>query len=205
MWARVLKLSANPRRILRNILSLDDSPHAIALGVAIGMFFGLTPTVGVQTLFILATVALTRRLFYFNAAAAMAATYVSNPITMLPLYYFWYRLGAIFTGGKATSEQLEAIFKFDGFAGWWEAMCTIGAEVGVPMFVGALITAPIGAAIAYPVCYAALLWVRQGPGEDPPNDSADGSEDESPLTESAPVEEPSEDAEQTVESRCLAV
>lgn len=206
MWARVLKLSANPRRILRNILALDDSPHAIALGVAIGLFFGLTPTVGIQTLFILATVALTRRLFYFNAAAAMAATYVSNPITMVPLYYFWYRLGAVFIGGNATSEQLEMLVSFNGFAEWWQAMRTVGMEIGAPMFLGAFITAPIGAAIAYPTCYAVLKWVRRSSDEDPPSDDTGTGDQnrETAVADEVSSEETIEDGE-LIESRCLAV
>lgn len=163
MWAKLLRLSTSPRKVLRKVLALNDSPHAIALGVAIGIFFGMTPTVGLQTIFVLVTLFLTRRLFYFNGAAAMAATYVSNPITMLPLYYFWYRLGAWFTGGTATIAQLESLVTANGFSAWLEAVRNVGAEIVGPMFLGALITAPIGAAIAYPACYVLLKWTRQTP------------------------------------------
>ncbi len=207
MWARVLKLSASPRKLLRSVLALDDSPHAIALGVAIGMFFGMTPTVGIQTLFILAFLAITRRFFYFNTAAAMAATYVSNPITMVPLYYFWYRLGALFVGGQATMEQVESVLEFDGLAGWWESVCTIGAEVGIPILVGAAITAPICAALSYPACYSMIVWVRSGSDQGPPSSktgtrlaidaalaSVDDHADEPPVVEN-----------DNSESRCMAV
>lgn len=163
MWAKVLEISASPRKVLRRVLSLDDSPHAIALGVAIGMFFGLTPTVGLQTVMILAFLAVTRRFFRFNPAAAMAATYVSNPITMVPLYYFWYKLGAIFIGGNATIEQFEALVEFEGMSGWLEAVKTVGIEIGAPMLLGSLITAPIGAAIAYPAVYSLLTWIGRKP------------------------------------------
>lgn len=166
MWAKLLRLSTSPRQVLRKVLALNDSPHAIALGVAIGIFFGLTPTVGLQTMFVLAMLFVTRRFFYFNGAAALAATYVSNPITMLPLYYFWYRLGASVTGGTATRQQLQSLIAANGFSEWLDAVALVGAEIVGPMFLGAFITAPIGAAIAYPACYALLTWIRQTP-QDP--------------------------------------
>ena len=160
MASRLSKLLAGPREVLRNIIGLEDSPHAIALGVAIGIFYGMTPTVGIQTIFILATVVLTRRFFYFNAPAAIAATYVSNPFTMVPLYYAWYCLGAAFTGGDATFTELKALWAFDDFQGWWVAVQTAGYEIGIPMLVGALITALVSAAIAYPSFYFLLTWLH---------------------------------------------
>ena len=68
-----------PRKALKSLLALDDSPHAIALGIGVGMFVGLTPTVGVQTIIVVSLAALTRRFCYFNVGAACATTYVSNP------------------------------------------------------------------------------------------------------------------------------
>jgi uncharacterized protein (DUF2062 family) len=121
----------------------------------------MTPTVGVQTVFILVTVILTRRFFYFNAPAAMAATYVSNPVTMVPLYYFWYRLGAVLTGGDATMDDLRGLWEVDGFAAWLEAVGNAGEEIGVPMLVGALISAVICSAIAYPTFYYLLTWIQR--------------------------------------------
>lgn len=161
MWRRVIQLSSSPRQLLSSVLALDDAPHAIALGVAIGIFVGLTPTVGIQTGLILGIVFITRRFFYFNASAAMAATYVSNPFTMLPMYYFWYHLGTWFVPGNMTFVELRAALQFDGIGGWWSSMCAVGIEVGGPMFIGALLTAPIGVLIAYPVSYFVVKWARR--------------------------------------------
>ncbi|MCA9085647.1 MAG: DUF2062 domain-containing protein [Planctomycetaceae bacterium] len=163
MLRQILKLSASPRVLLRSVLALDDSPHAIALGTAIGIFVGLTPSVGIQTVLIVALVVLTRRFFYFNGTAAMLSTYISNPLTMVPLYYFWYRLGALFVPANATIEQFRAILDFEGFAGWWHSTCTLAVQVGVPMMIGSLIVAPIGAAIAYPATRCLVSWFRQAP------------------------------------------
>ncbi|MEZ6129298.1 MAG: DUF2062 domain-containing protein [Planctomycetaceae bacterium] len=160
MLRKVLKLSASPRVLLRSVLALDDAPHPIALGVAIGVFVGLTPTVGIQTVLILALVVLCRPFFYFNGSAAMAATYVSNPFTMVPLYYFWYRLGSWFVPGRISFEDFTAALQFDGLAGWWTTVCNLGVQVGVPTLIGGLLTAPFGVAIAYPAAYFLVKWAR---------------------------------------------
>lgn len=149
-----------PIQLAKSVLALGDSPHAIALGVAIGIFIGLTPSVGVQTVMVLAVVLVTRRLFYFNASAAMASTYVSNPVTMLPMYYFWYHLGARFLPGYDANLQFDDLLVFDGWAEWWTNMCALAAQVGIPMLLGALLTAPVGAVIAYFVTYFFLTKYR---------------------------------------------
>jgi len=142
------------------VLALDDSPHAIALGVAIGVFVGLTPTVGIQTVLILALVFLCRPFFYFNGSAAMAATYVSNPFTMVPLYYFWYQVGAWFIPGNISFEDFNSALQFDGFSGWWSTVCNLGVQVGIPTIIGGLLTAPFGVALAYPTAYFLVRWAR---------------------------------------------
>lgn len=160
MWKKIVQLTIGPRALLRKVLALSDSAHAIALGVAVGIFVGLTPTVGVQTILILGLVFATRKFVYFNATAAMASTYVSNPVTMLPMYYGWYRIGAWFSSGSLTSAEFEQLLQFEGLSGWWSAMCALGSQVAVPMCLGALLTAPIGVAIAYPVTYFLVKWIR---------------------------------------------
>ena len=60
---------ATPRRLIRRLLSLDDTPHAIALGTAIGMFIGLTPTVGIQMIIVLLFAVAADRTWEFRAAA----------------------------------------------------------------------------------------------------------------------------------------
>ena len=146
---------------MRSVLALDDSPHAIALGAAIGIFFGLTPSVGIQTILVVVLAVLSRRFIYFNVTAAMLSTYVSNPLTMVPMYYFWYRLGTWFIPGNATVDQFEAMLNFEGLAGWWQATCSLAVQVGIPMLIGSLLIAPIGSLIAYPLTRYMVRWFRR--------------------------------------------
>lgn len=63
--------------------------RSLAAGLAVGLFIGLTPTVGLQTPLILAAALLLR----VNFPAAFLALWVSNPITTPVLYLGFNRLG----------------------------------------------------------------------------------------------------------------
>lgn len=172
MWRRLLRLWTSPRVVLRRVLALDDSPHAIALGAAVGIFFGLTPTVGLQTAEVIVLAILTRRLFYFNRPAALALIYISNPVTVAPIYYLLYWVGGWFVPAEATLEQFQELLTFEGIAGWWQAVTELFTVVGMPLAVGTVFVAPAGAALSYPVALFILRWYR-GP-KPPPSKSGEG-------------------------------
>ncbi|MEO2032817.1 MAG: DUF2062 domain-containing protein [Planctomycetaceae bacterium] len=165
MWRRLLSLWSSPRVVLRRVLALDDSPHAVALGAAIGMLFGMTPTVGLQTIEVILFALVTRRMFYFNRAAALTVIYVSNPLTIAPIYYALYQVGSCFVPGEATLEQFEQILAFEGFAGWWLALTELAVDIGIPLGVGTAVVAPLVAVVTYPVTRFLLQWYR---GNGPP-------------------------------------
>lgn len=141
----------SPRTVLRYILMLDDTPHSIALGTAIGMFVGLTPTVGIQMLLVVLVAALTRPFFQFNRVAALVTVYISNPVTMVPLYWFLYCVGKFFVGGELHRDALEDILRYDGFAQWWETLTTLLVDLGLPLLLGTAIVAPLGGIATYPL------------------------------------------------------
>jgi len=84
-------LLAHPRisRLLERGGCLHVDEFALARGVAVGLFVGFTPTVGIQTFMILAG----SLAFRANFIAAFIVSNVSNPFTMAPLYYGFNRLG----------------------------------------------------------------------------------------------------------------
>ncbi|MEW6428379.1 MAG: DUF2062 domain-containing protein [Thermodesulfobacteriota bacterium] len=76
-----------PRRTVRyyylRFLRLKADPGSIARGVSLGVFIGITPTLPLHTVLLLALVPLLRGNL---VAAFLAATVVSNPLTF-PLQY----------------------------------------------------------------------------------------------------------------------
>ncbi|MEM9162285.1 MAG: DUF2062 domain-containing protein [Cyanobacteria bacterium P01_F01_bin.4] len=64
-------------------------PAEIARGMAVGAFVGVMPLFGVQTLVAIALAPPLRG----NAMVAATTTWVSNPITFIPLYTLNFRIG----------------------------------------------------------------------------------------------------------------
>lgn len=135
---------------------LDDSQHSIALGTSIGMAIGMTPTVGIQMILVMCFAFVSRPLFHFNRVAALVTVYVSNPVTVVPIYYFLFRVGAVFTGGRIHRERFENILKYEGFDGWWSAITALFIDIGAPLLLGTLIVAPLCGLLTYP-CMRWLL------------------------------------------------
>lgn len=93
-------------RWLESIGCLHGDQYSTARGIAIGLFIGLTPTVGIQIILML----LTCRFFRANFLAAFAVSWVSNPLTMAPLYYGWNQLGElVFSWLLAPMARLSGI------------------------------------------------------------------------------------------------
>lgn len=111
-----LQLKSWPR--LRQLLdttgTLRGETETVARGIGIGLFIGLTPTVGFQTILMIIGCLLMRG----NFPAAFAVSWISNPLTMAPLYWGFHKLGEavfgrliIFSGengylGKVGDEML---------------------------------------------------------------------------------------------------
>lgn len=141
----------SPRAFLRSIVSLDDTPHHIALGTAIGTFVGLTPTSGFQMVLVLLISGFIR----LNRPAGVLATYISNPLTGIPLAYLNYRVGIFFCETTLTAKEFVSLVTGDPWNNWREIISVLFSEVGIPYLVGSLIVATISAAVAYP----SVLWL----------------------------------------------
>src|SRR5881409_2973801 len=73
------------------LLAIRDTPNAIAGGVAIGIFFGFTPLVGLKTLLSIFVAWLTRCNIL---AAAIAVTLHDVALPFMPVLFRWeYNIG----------------------------------------------------------------------------------------------------------------
>ncbi len=71
-------------------LKIRGEPRDIAMGFALGLFVGMTPFMGFQTIIVLPLAAL----FKANKISAAAAVWISNPLTAPVLYGITYFTGA---------------------------------------------------------------------------------------------------------------
>jgi len=120
------------------------SRRGVAAGVAIGLFIGLA--IPFAQILLAAAAAVFLRV---NVPAAAAATLITNPLTVPPIYYAAYHLGAWATGTSAS-----AAFAFDDPIGLWESLGTIG----VPLFAGLGIAASVTGMASYLLISQAWAW-----------------------------------------------
>ncbi len=85
-----------------------------------------------------------------NLPLSVALVWISNPLTMPPMYYFTYRVGTWLMG---IPHQSEERIGFDFSLEWFTG--SIGA-IWQPLYLGSLITAALCAALAYTT--VRLLW-----------------------------------------------
>ncbi len=93
-------------------------PQYTARGVAVGLFWAMTPTVGIQMMFVLAHWLAVRRFaprWDFNVIHAMAWTWVTNFATVLPSYYMFYVTGQLLLG------RWDDLTGYQGFIQLWDA------------------------------------------------------------------------------------
>jgi uncharacterized protein len=125
-----------------------------ARGVANGVFWGLTPTVGLQTLAITATWLIGRKAFRKDSSLLQAYiwVWVNNPVTMIPMYYAFYVTGLSLVGDTDLSSGYAGFVELWTRASaltWWDGFTTILRAIGGPLFLGAVPYAVLGAALSY--------------------------------------------------------
>ena len=86
------KRDINYKKILSLFKKQNGSPLFNAKGLAIGVFSGCFPFFGFQTLIGVFFAKLAKG----NIVLAAIGTWISNPFTYIPLYYFNYKVVSIF-------------------------------------------------------------------------------------------------------------
>ncbi|MDA3785874.1 MAG: DUF2062 domain-containing protein, partial [Deltaproteobacteria bacterium] len=73
-------------------LRLPGNPRSIARCIAVGIFIGITPTIPLHTLLVLAFCLLFKA---SKVAGVLASMVVSNPFTVVFQYYLSWRMGSV--------------------------------------------------------------------------------------------------------------
>jgi uncharacterized protein (DUF2062 family) len=76
---------------IKRILGIGDSPHMIALSFAVGVFFAISPLLGLHTILGLAVA----WRFRLNKAVVLSGVYVTNPWSIIPIYTFCTWFGTV--------------------------------------------------------------------------------------------------------------
>ena len=86
-----LNLIQRIRKLISWLWNQEGSPSQRALGFGVGIFSGCFPFFGLQTLMGVFLAKICKG----NSILAAVGTWISNPFTYVPLYYFNYRVGSI--------------------------------------------------------------------------------------------------------------
>lgn len=144
------------------LMTIADTPHSIALGSAIGIFFGFTPLWSLKTLLSIAVA----WIFKCNKiAAAIAVTLHDIILPLMPAIYFWqYRIGMRALHGRPEHRRAFHHLSFHDFMTWPGFV-----RVGWPLLVGSLFLAIPSAIVTYLIM---RMLVSRARGESPTTPSS---------------------------------
>jgi hypothetical protein len=167
------------RIYLHLILPFQQSHSPIpelAWGASIGMFIGITPTVGVQMYIAAAVWAVCRYGFgfHFNLPVAVGMVWISNPVTFLPMYYAYlvtgdwvltwlgypgvrwsFEIFRLKMQGAGSLPEINLLLRLVHGAG------VLIVEFGWPMVLGSMVYAVPLTLLAYPITTVAMVRYRR--------------------------------------------
>ena len=125
------------------VLRQEGTPEAIARGWACGVFAGSFPLFGLQTIIglLLATVV------KGNKITAAAGTWVSNPFTYVPIFYFNFQVGEVLLRHPITFDEAQLQS--------WSDLSLAGMNFISTLFIGCTV---VGLALAVGA-YFFSLWL----------------------------------------------
>ena len=126
-----LKAFIKKARVPREFLA--GNRKMISRGVVLGIFIAFIPMpmqMGAVLLFM--------PLFKFNVPIALAMCWLSNPITMPPMYYIEYQLGSFILGIQPEPVELS----LEWFSNNMD-------DIFIPLYFGTLIFSVVGSSLAY--------------------------------------------------------
>lgn len=147
----------------RAIITIRATPRQIALGVALGSFIAFTPFIGLQMLI----AALFATVIGASRKAAMLAVWISNPVTMGPIFLVTYQLGVVLCLPATASAQgtvpmsLTAAEAPDVLVG--QQAMTLGTVmhagwgVLLPMLLGGCVIGLMAALLAYGLTHRGVV------------------------------------------------
>ncbi len=136
---------------IRGILEVRDTPHRIATSFALGIFWGISPLLGLHMI----GAFLTAWLLGLNRFVAVAGAWVLNPWTVIPVYSFSLWFGAKLIGIKEILPDID-----------WNNITFMYLvnelkHLIAPFIIGTFTVAAIAAVISYFIIHRAVKRVHK--------------------------------------------
>lgn len=135
------------RYLYVKLLRLQSTPHALARGLAVGSFAGMFPFLGLQTAIALVLAIPLRG----NKIVAATATWISNPFTYVPIYWFNYKLGLLLLEKEGVPfHELD----------WGSTeMLKYGGDAAIALLFGSLVAGIVVGLTAYIFGLRSFVWL----------------------------------------------
>lgn len=91
------------RYVVYRLRRLSDSPHAVAIGFAAGVYSAVTPFLGTHMIM----AALIAWAIGGSIVAALLGTFVGNPLTYPVFWYSTYEVGNLMLGGTVAKQRID--------------------------------------------------------------------------------------------------
>jgi uncharacterized protein len=142
-----LNLKQSIGRIWSRAKKLKGDPHYVAMGMAIGVFIGATPTIPFHTVLAVGLAFLLRA----SKPAAVIGVWFSNPFTIPFLYLASYKSGRLLLGNGIPYD-----LKYDSILELTKA----GIDVTLAMLTGGVIIGILPAIAAYIAAKKIFIKIR---------------------------------------------
>ena len=142
------------KNFIKKFFLINDSPHKIAAGAALGVFLGIAPGAGVAATLVLTSV------FRFNRLAAITGALATNTWTLIFALPLAATVGGCLFGEKRTSliEQFNQVYSI-GFKFLLSKQMVF--DIVLPLSVGFAIVSGVIALFFYALIYSLIKMHRK--------------------------------------------
>ena len=154
--------------IWKKLIHLNADPHDIAFGLALGILVGFLPIMGIQMV-VAGLVCLPFR--HANKPAAIAGVWITNPLTVIPIYAFIYWIGTLFYPAdhvvtpSTIMAKMRAVLELEGFVTQTKGFLALGADIFLPMCIGGAVVGLIAMIPTYFITKKSIAVYRRRKAE----------------------------------------
>jgi hypothetical protein len=137
----------NLREFVDRVKNLKGDPHYVAMGMAIGVFIGITPTMPFHTVLAVALAFILRG----SKVAAALGVWFCNPVTAPVFYWGSYKVGMYLLGNPAPFDvKYESVLE----------LLNLGMDVTIAMIAGGVILGILPGIASYFITRKIITTVR---------------------------------------------
>ncbi len=133
--------------LVDRVKKLQGDPRYVAMGMAVGVFVGVTPTIPFHTIIAIALAFVLKG----SKPAAAIGVWFANPLT-IPIFY----IGSFKVGTLIINKPIPFDIKFESI----NELMTLGLDVTIAMVVGGALLGILPAILAYILTYRFMVVVR---------------------------------------------